>query len=143
MGARPLTAARIRLQLTFPFPRSIWMRNQRSVDPPFPGPPALEPGPPSRALLVGWLVGAFLLWLAAFGLAQEAAGEIASVPQADQALWVMLFRWSPVAPPILAGAWAALQLVRKGESRQLAIQSAQVALGASVVLIGLLIPKPN
>ena len=119
------------------------MRDQRSVGPPFPGPPALEHGPPSRALLVGWLVGAFLLWLAAFGLAQEAAGEIASFPQADQALWVMLFRWSPVVPPILAGAWAVLQLVRKGGSRQLAIRSAQVALGASVVLIGLLIPKPN
>ena len=72
-----------------------------------------------------------------------AADGIAQIPQADQAMWVLVFRLLPLGPLLATFGYLGLQVARRRWSAGLGLRCARIVLIGGIVLIAIATPKPS
>jgi hypothetical protein len=99
-------------------------------------------GGPTVGRLARWWLAALFFWLWGLMFCEIAADGIAKLPQPDQPTWVLLFRYLPLGPVLLALAYSIFHLTRWRPSRGLALRCARILLIGGIVLVGVATPKP-
>jgi hypothetical protein len=99
-------------------------------------------GGPTVARLARWWLAALFFWLWGLMFCEIAADGIVKLPQPDQPTWVLLFRYLPLGPVLLALAYSIFHLTRWRPSRGLALRCARILLIGGIVLVGVATPKP-
>jgi len=97
---------------------------------------------PTVGRLARWWVAAFFFWLWGLMFSEIAADGIAKTPQPDQATWVLLFRFLPLGPTLLALVYSVFQVARGRRSGALTLRCAQIVLIGGIILIAVATPKP-
>lgn len=95
------------------------------------------------ARLARWWVAAAVCWLLGLMFSEIAADGIAQIPQADQAMWVLVFRLLPLGPLLATFGYLGLQVARRRWSAGLGLRCARIVLIGGIVLIAIATPKPS
>lgn len=97
--------------------------------------------PPARASVFGF--AALGCWALATSIAESFAMDFQSHPQPGQEAWAIVFRWIPVAPLVLGSFGITFSWLRGGRGWHLANGLAQGAFWGALVVLFLVVPKPN